>query len=83
MFSEGILGTKSYELLNLLREKRNKIHDMGTVFSEKDLQEFSWAYSIVFYLSTAEEVDKIGENERYRIRESVEKWAEEVLKLVK
>lgn len=45
-----ILGDSSYKLLDLLREKRNKIHEPGVNFSEQELAEFSYAHSIVWFI---------------------------------
>lgn len=83
MHNEGILGDKSYELLDLLRRKRNKIHEMGTVFSEKELQEFSMAYSTAFYIYTYESPQNIGTERRTQMRNWVERSSEELLKIIK
>lgn len=83
LHSEGILGDKSHELLDILRKKRNKIHDMGSIFSENDLQEFSMAYSITFYICTSEAAGNIGNEERTRIRNSVERTSKELLEIIK
>lgn len=79
---EGILKENSYKLLDKLREKRNQIHEMGTVFSEKDLREFSMAHSIIFYIHTTQEPTSMSKEEQNRIRNLAEKWAEESLKVV-
>lgn len=79
---EGILRENSYKLLDALRVKRNKIHEMGTVFSELDLQAFSKAYSIVFYIHTTLVPNNLPKEENDRIRDMAEKWAEESLKFV-
>lgn len=81
--NEDVLRGHSYKLLDMLRGKRNKIHEMGTVFSDKDLREFSMAYSIVFYIYATQESDNMSEEERIRIRNLAETWAEEALKFVR
>lgn len=47
LHKNGLLGDSSYKLLDLLREKRNKIHEPNVNFSEQDLAEFSYASSII------------------------------------
>lgn len=79
---EGILREDSYKLLDALRVKRNKIHEMGTVFSELDLQVFSKAYSIIFYIHTTLVPNNLPKEENDRIRDMAEKWSEESLKFV-
>ena len=82
LYDNGILGHKSHELLDLLRKKRNeKIHEMGAVFSEKELQEFSMAYSTIFYIYTSMD-SKISDERREQIRDWVEKSSEELLKIL-
>lgn len=79
---EGVLGENSFKLLNLLREKRNKIHESGMVFSERDLQEFSIGYTVIFYIHITQGSDNLPEEERNRIRDMAEKLAEESLKII-
>lgn len=78
---EGVLGENSFKLLDALRKKRNKIHEPGMVFSEKDLQEFSIGYTVMFYIHTTQS-DNLPEEEHNRIRNMAEKWAEEALKVI-
>ncbi len=77
---EGILKENSYKLLDKLREKRNRIHEMDAVFSEKDLQEFSMAHSIIFYIHLTQQPIRV--EEQNRMRDLAEKWAEESLKVI-
>ncbi len=83
LHNEGILGDSSHELLDLLRRKRNKIHEMGTVFSEKELQEFALAYSTIFYIYTYESPENTDAERRTQIRNWVERSSEELLKIIK
>ncbi|MBS3926436.1 MAG: hypothetical protein KGZ34_07105 [Nitrosarchaeum sp.] len=79
---EGILKENSYKLLDILRLKRNKIHEMDTIFSDKDLQEFSIAKSIIFWIHAVQESSDMSKKEQNRLRNMAEKWAEEALKVV-
>jgi hypothetical protein len=77
---EGILKEHSYKLLDKLREKRNNIHEMGAVFSERELQEFSMAHSVIFYIHLTQQ--PISQEKQNEMRNLAEKFAENALKVI-
>lgn len=77
---EGILKDNSYKLLDKLREKRNRIHEMDAVFSEKELHEFSMAHSVIFYIQLTQQ--PISIEEQNKMQNLAEKLAEDALKIV-
>jgi len=76
LHKNGILGDSSYKLLDLLRKKRNKIHEPGVNFSEQELAEFSYAHSIVYFIL----IPMVSRNPQKRnldfMKENTEKSAE-------
>ena len=48
--TEGLLQTQSYTLLDMLNKRRNQIHELGEVFTQRDLNIFAGAHSVVFYI---------------------------------
>lgn len=53
LHKNGVIGNSTYKLFDVLRKKRNTIHDPEVKFSEQDLEVFAYASSIAFFLHTA------------------------------
>jgi len=83
LHKNDILGNSSFKLLDLLRKKRNQIHEPGINFSEQELAEFSYAYSIVHFIL----IPMISRNPQKQdldfMKENAEKSAEYFLSKIK
>jgi len=76
-----LIGKSTYKLFDLLREKRNTIHDLEVKFSEEDLQVFAYASSISFFLH----VGLLGSKDldKAKLMRDTEYSAERILSMIK
>lgn len=77
----GILPSNSYNLLIMLNKRRNDIHEVGTIFTQRDQDIFSGAHSVVFYILltlTDTEIEKM----RQQTIENVENWARNLITIL-
>ena len=81
LFKNGLIGKSTYKLFDLLREKRNTIHDLEVKFSEEDLQVFAYASSISFFLH----VGLLGSKDlgKAKLMRDTEYSAERILSMIK
>jgi len=81
LHKNGLIGKSTYKLFDLLREKRNTIHDLEVKFSEEDLQVFAYASSISFFLH----VGLLGSKDldKTKLMRDTEYSAERILSMIK
>lgn len=82
LHKNGVMGDSTYKLFDLLREKRNTIHDPEIKFSEEDLTIFAYASSIVFFLHVGLLGSKDTEN-KTKVLYDTEKSSEFLLSVMK
>ncbi|MBI1829666.1 MAG: hypothetical protein HY222_02240 [Thaumarchaeota archaeon] len=78
----GILRWHSYHLLDMLNKRRNKIHELGAIFTQQDLNIFSGAYSVVFYILTTLGNKATNPEINQQTRENTEKWARNLISII-
>jgi len=72
----GLLQSQSYTLLDLLNKRRNKIHEIGEVFTQRDLNIFAGAHSVVFYILMTITKTGFGSQEKNeQIMNHTENWS--------
>ena len=77
-----VIGNSTYNLFDLLRKRRNTIHDVEVKFSEQDLGIFSYAASIAWFLHVGLMGSKDSDNKAKLMRDT-EYSAEHVLSMMK
>jgi len=82
LHKNGLIGKSTYKLFDLLREKRNTLHDLEVNFSEEDLAIFSYASSIAFFLHVGLLGSKDAEN-KTKVMYDTEKSSEFLLSVMK
>ncbi len=82
LHENGVLGDSTYKFFDLLRKRRNTIHDIEKKFSEQDLEVFAYASSIAFYLHTAL-MSSTASKIKTKIMRDTEYSAERVLSMMK
>jgi hypothetical protein len=76
----GLLQHQSYKLLYMLNKRRNKIHEIGEVFTQRDLNIFAGAYSVVFYiLMTITKTGGGSQEMNKKIINDTEDWAQNLI----
>jgi len=78
LHKNGILQESSHKFLNRVREIRNRIHDMFSEFSEKDLALFHWAKAVtsqIYYAIMVDWKENISEN----MKSNAENLAQQLL----
>jgi hypothetical protein len=79
----GLLQTQSYNLLDMLNKRRNKIHEIGEVFTQKDLNIFAGAYSVVFYILLTITKSGFGSQEmNEKIINDTENWSRNLISAI-
>lgn len=76
----GLLQSQSYALLDILNKRRNKIHELGEVFTQRDLNIFAGAHSVVFYILIT--ITKTGfgsQKMNEKIRNDAENWSRNLI----
>jgi len=79
--NNDVISKSVFEVLDILRKKRNSIHEADVYFDEKTLYEFEMAYSTIFYLHSALE-NKDKQNTKL-IKKYAEQSAVNLLKILK
>ncbi len=75
-----LLQSKSYTLLDMLNKRRNKIHELGEVFTQQDLNIFAGAYSVVFYILMTITKTGFGNQEKNnQIMNYTENWSQNLI----
>ena len=82
LHKNGVMGDSTYKLFDLLREKRNTIHDPEVKFSEEDLAIFAYASSIAFFLNVEVLGSKDTEN-KTKVMYDTEKSSEFLLSVMR
>lgn len=78
--TEGLLQTQSYALLDMLNKRRNKIHELGEVFTQRDLNIFAGAHSVVFYILMTITKTGFGSQEKNeQIMSHTENWSRNLI----
>jgi len=75
-----LLQSKSYTLLDMLNKRRNKIHELGEVFTQQDLNIFAGAYSVVFHILMTITKTGFGNQEKNnQIMNYTENWSQNLI----
>lgn len=77
-----ILPINSYNLLSMLNKRRNDIHEVGTVFTQQDLDIFAGAHSVVFYLLLTLTDSGFNEEQKRHTIENAEIWAQNLISVI-
>jgi hypothetical protein len=76
----GLLQSQSHKLLYMLNKRRNKIHELGEVFTQRDLNIFAGAHSVVFYILITITKTGFGSQEmNEKIRNDTENWSRNLI----
>jgi hypothetical protein len=79
----GLLQSQSYKLLDMLNKRRNKIHEIGEVFTQQDLNVFAGAYSVVFYIVLTITKTGFGSQEmNKKIINDTENWSRNLISAI-